>query len=128
MKKGIYHLFIDETDDKNMIVYIRDEENIPIMIFNFYSDEKYAHIHMLFEAEDPENPEEIHKGSMIKKIELKGDFDFNTLKSNIGTNWTTTDEYDILSVRESDTLSQLLTDEEFYRRSNLLDEIIKNKG
>jgi len=123
--KGIYHLIQDTTNQNNIMVYVRDEEKTPIMIWNFYNDSDYAHIHSLYELEDPTNEEQpIQKGSVIRKVKLTGDIDFNTLKSNVGTNWHSTDDYDLLSIREDDVVSNLLDDEAFLRRTRILDELI----
>lgn len=123
--KGIYHLIQDTTNENNIMVYVRDEDKKPIMIWNFYSESDYAHIHSLYELEDPTNEDQpIQMGSVIRKVKLKGDIDFNTLKSNVGTNWYSTDDYDLLSIREDDVVSNLLDDEAFLRRTRILDELI----
>ncbi len=122
--KTIYHIFTDNNSD-DMIVYLRDENNIPVMIWNFYANSDYAHIHSLYEMEDPTNEEEpLQKGSIIRKVKLNGDFKLETLKSNLETNWDTTDDFDILSLREDDVISNVLDDEAFYRRTKILDELI----
>jgi hypothetical protein len=122
--KTIYHIFTDNNSD-DMIVYLRDENNIPVMIWNFYANSDYAHIHSLYEMEDPTNEEEpLQKGSIIRKVKLNGDYNLETLKSNLETNWDTTDDFDILSLREDDVISNVLDDEAFYRRTKILDELI----
>jgi len=122
--KTIYHIFTDNNSD-DMIVYLRDENNIPVMIWNFYANSDYAHIHSLYEMEDPTNEEEpLQKGSIIRKVKLNGDFKLETLKSNLETNWDTTDDFNILSLREDDVISNVLDDEAFYRRTKILDELI----
>lgn len=123
--KGIYHLIQDASNEQNIMIYVRDEDKTPIMIWNFYQDSDYAHIHSLYELEDPTNEEQpIQKGSVIRKVKMYGDVDFNMIKSNVGTNWITTDDFDLLTIREDDVVSNLLDDEGFYRRTRILDELI----
>jgi len=125
MKQSFYYPFTDHTNDKNLIVYVRDEDSVPVMIWNFFGgQEKVGFLHILFEMSD-EDGKECGLGSLMKKVFFNDDFNYDELKEKIGTIWTTTDDYNILSFITEEKLVGMYDDEYFNKRVDVLNNLIE---
>ena len=126
MKQSFYYPFTDHTNENNLIVYVRDEDSIPVMIWNFFGgEERIGFLHILFEMSD-EDGKDCGKGSLMKKIIFNEEFNYEEIKSNIGTIWATTDDYNLLSLIQEEKLVGMYDDEYFNKRIEVLDNLIEN--
>jgi hypothetical protein len=126
MKQSFYYPFTDHTNENNLIVYVRDEDSIPVMIWNFFGgEERIGFLHILFEMSD-EDGKDCGVGSLMKKIIFNEEFNYEEIKSNIGTIWTTTDDYNLLSFIQEEKLVGMYDDEYFNKRIEVLNNLIEN--
>lgn len=125
MKQAFYHPFNDETNENNKIIYVRDEDGVPMMIWNFFGgEEKVGFIHILFQMED-EDGKNCGLGSLMKKVFFNDDFNYDEVISNIGTIWTTTNDYDFLSFIKEEKVVGMYDDEYFNKRVEVLNNLIE---
>ena len=125
MKPTFYFPFTDETNEDNIIILVRDEDEVPLLIWNFFIGEsKVGFLHTLFEMED-ESGEQQGQGSIIKKIIFNDEFDFSDVKQKIKPN-TPVEEYDLLSYVKEQKIVNLFDDEYFTKRVEVLNNLIKS--
>lgn len=124
IKPLYYFPFTDEFNEDNIIVYVRDEDKVPVVVWNFFKGEdKVGFLHTLFNLED-ESGEHQGQGSIIKKVYFTDDFSFDELKEKVKDPQTPIETYDLFSLIKEEKVVNLFDDEYFIKRTNLLNTLI----